>query len=710
MAAHTNDLRLKEIVTGQEDGTWGDSTNTNFDLIGDAFGYGTKEIAADANETFTVPDFSADDIRSTYIKFTSAVSLTDTRTVTYAPNTVSRVLYIENATSGGQSITVKQGSGSTVTIANGTTAVVYTDGAGSGASVGEVGVLTDADINSTVQAQGDVLDDLNTLGAVAADSEFLVGTGAGAFAWESGATVRTSLGVDPAGTDNSTDVTLAGAYDYLTLSGQEITLTQIDLTTDVTGDLPFSNIAQSSAANRLLGRGSAGGAGDFQEITLGSNLTLTGTELDAVAGGTGDVTAGTQAENQIAVWTNTANEVEGDAGLTYDGTNFNLATAKNFQIAGATILADAAGTTTLSNIDALDATTTATFEAAMESNIDTLNSLTSASSLATVGTITSGTWQGDTIADGYLPSSLDGKTLTNSVLTQPTLTLTQSASPTPTAEGRVEWDTDDNKIKIGTGITTLTFSDDAYNAATYQAAGSYLTDITGESIDDLSDVEYGTPAKGDILVYNGSDYTKLAVGTNNLVLTADSTESTGLKWASSSGGGDVTKVGTPVDTQIGVWTGDGTIEGGANFTFDSLNSILALAGSSGTSAISLGGANIIVDSPRGTATLSNIDALDSTTESTIENALDQLPNLTQTGTVTSGTWASSISSSATITLSQATNPVPTSEGVIQWDTNDNRIAVGDGSGTQTFSNDVANAAAYQETLSGATLTNVDPGQ
>jgi len=49
--------------------------------------------------------------------------------------------------------------------------------------------------NLGAQAQGDVLDDLNTLGVNAADSEFLVGTGAGAFAWESGATVRTSLGL-----------------------------------------------------------------------------------------------------------------------------------------------------------------------------------------------------------------------------------------------------------------------------------------------------------------------------------------------------------------------------------------------------------------------------------------------------------------------------------------------------------------------------------
>jgi len=34
------------------------------------------------------------------------------------------------------------------------------------------------------------------------------------------------------------------------------------------------------------------------------------------------------------------------------------------------------------------------------------------------------------------------------------------------------------------------------------------------------------------------------------------------------GGGNVSKVGTPVDNQVGVWTGDGTIEGDADLTFD----------------------------------------------------------------------------------------------------------------------------------------------
>ena len=39
MATYVNDLRLKEISTGDESGTWGTSTNTNLELIGEALGY-----------------------------------------------------------------------------------------------------------------------------------------------------------------------------------------------------------------------------------------------------------------------------------------------------------------------------------------------------------------------------------------------------------------------------------------------------------------------------------------------------------------------------------------------------------------------------------------------------------------------------------------------------------------------------------------------
>jgi hypothetical protein len=56
------------------------------------------------------------------------------------------------------------------------------------------------------------------------------------------ATARTNLGVDAAGTDNSTDVTLSGTPDYITISGQTITRNQIDLAADVTGLLPNTSV------------------------------------------------------------------------------------------------------------------------------------------------------------------------------------------------------------------------------------------------------------------------------------------------------------------------------------------------------------------------------------------------------------------------------------------------------------------------------------
>jgi hypothetical protein len=92
-------------------------------------------MAADANVTLTMPDFSADGVRSMHLKITSGVALTATREVTLGPNTVSKFWIIENATTGGQSLTLKQGSGSTVSVPNGGSVAIYTEGTGAGAGV-----------------------------------------------------------------------------------------------------------------------------------------------------------------------------------------------------------------------------------------------------------------------------------------------------------------------------------------------------------------------------------------------------------------------------------------------------------------------------------------------------------------------------------------------------------------------------------------------
>ncbi len=65
-------------------------------------------------------------------------------------------------------------------------------------------------IGTNVQAFGDVLDDLNTLSAPVSDGQFIVATGAGAFAYESTTTARTSLGVGEGDTPTLTGLTLVG--------------------------------------------------------------------------------------------------------------------------------------------------------------------------------------------------------------------------------------------------------------------------------------------------------------------------------------------------------------------------------------------------------------------------------------------------------------------------------------------------------------------
>jgi len=99
------------------------------------------------------------------------------------------------------------------------------------------------------------------------------------------------------------------------------------------------------------------------------------------------------------------------------------------------------------------------------------------------------------------------------------------------------------------------------------------------------------PASGDNLG-QGID-TALSVSAGAAVTfmhSVSNTTWTQIQFEEVAGTGDVTKVGTPVNNEIGVWTGDGTIEGDANFTWD--GSTLALpAGVVGTPSLTFGDAD-----------------------------------------------------------------------------------------------------------------------
>ena len=102
------------------------------------------------------------------------------------------------------------------------------------------------------------------------------------------ATARTSLNVDQAGTDNSTNVTLTGTPDYITISGQVITRGAIVLTTDVSGNLPDGNIASSSTWNAKLD--SALGNGGSGSVSLVKTSNDSGTTQLRNLKGTGSIT------------------------------------------------------------------------------------------------------------------------------------------------------------------------------------------------------------------------------------------------------------------------------------------------------------------------------------------------------------------------------------------------------------------------------------
>jgi glycerate kinase len=104
MATYVNDLRLKEIATGDESGTWGTSTNTNLELIGEAFGSGSEALSDASTATITMADGTSDAARAMALTLTG--SLSQACTVTLAPNTVNKCWIIQN--SAGDTVTISR--------------------------------------------------------------------------------------------------------------------------------------------------------------------------------------------------------------------------------------------------------------------------------------------------------------------------------------------------------------------------------------------------------------------------------------------------------------------------------------------------------------------------------------------------------------------------------------------------------------------------
>jgi hypothetical protein len=131
MTTYTNSGGITKPATGDLSGTWGDTVNTNMDII-DRLVNGVVSIALTSTPySLATSDGALSTGQYMLINFTGTPGTTVTVNVT--PQDATKIYFIKN--SSGSSVIISQGSGSTVTIASGYSKLVYTDGAGSTASV-----------------------------------------------------------------------------------------------------------------------------------------------------------------------------------------------------------------------------------------------------------------------------------------------------------------------------------------------------------------------------------------------------------------------------------------------------------------------------------------------------------------------------------------------------------------------------------------------
>ena len=130
-STYTLNTGIEKIGTGEQSGTWGNTTNTNFDIIDRALsGVGAITLTG-TSHTLTTTDGSLTD--GMFKVLVLGGSPSGTNTITIGDNTQDKLYFVVN--NSGQEVQFSQGTGANATIANGAADIIYADGAGSGAAV-----------------------------------------------------------------------------------------------------------------------------------------------------------------------------------------------------------------------------------------------------------------------------------------------------------------------------------------------------------------------------------------------------------------------------------------------------------------------------------------------------------------------------------------------------------------------------------------------
>ena len=214
-STYTINSGIELIANGEQSGTWGDTTNVNLQIVDRLTGgVGTITLSG-TTHTLTTTDGSLSD--GQYKVLVLGGSPSGTNTITVTPNDQQKLYFVKNGS--GQSAVFTQGSGGNVTIPNGESAIIYCDGAGSGAEV--VNLSATFDLTTFLESANNLSDVGNA------------------------STSRTNLGVAIGSDVLAYDANLQGFVDALTLPTSDGTDGQA-LVTNGSGTVSFGDAGIST--------------------------------------------------------------------------------------------------------------------------------------------------------------------------------------------------------------------------------------------------------------------------------------------------------------------------------------------------------------------------------------------------------------------------------------------------------------------------------
>ena len=246
-STYTTNGGIEKIATGEQSGSWGDTTNTNFDII-DRITNGVGSIAlSGTSSNLQTSDGTLSD--GHYKALVLGGSPSGPHTITVLPNDAQKIYFVQNGTS--QNVIFSQGSGTNVTVAAGKNDIIYCDGGGASAAVAS---LIDAvDLSGYLQSSNNLSD------------------------LASAATALTNLGLTATASDlnimNGVTATTAeiNYNDISTLGTSEASKV---VTADANGDVKFSN-AIIETVYALTGTALDPNNGTTQTKTISANTTFT---------------------------------------------------------------------------------------------------------------------------------------------------------------------------------------------------------------------------------------------------------------------------------------------------------------------------------------------------------------------------------------------------------------------------------------------------